>query len=164
MDETHRELASNLLAKIWSIDRLIYRQLWKELHSDVKPSQLMLLGALRRASMAGKDGSRISELASSFGITASSITQMVTDLEARGYVGRSMDPADRRAVLVRLTGTGASLISSAIASMDSRFDDLVEHLGPDKSRVLIALLTDTAEYLSEKRPPEAGTVDANASS
>lgn len=49
---------------------------------------------------------RITELAVRESITQPAVTQLVNRLEARGWVFRTSDPDDRRAVLVELTDLG----------------------------------------------------------
>jgi DNA-binding MarR family transcriptional regulator len=93
-----------------------------------------------------RGGFRVSELASAFNITASGITQLVTSLEEQGHISRRMDPEDRRAVLVSLTDAGLRLAQSMWASVDATFSGLVEHLGQEKSRRLLALLTEVTQY------------------
>src|SRR5262245_51503913 len=46
------------------------------------------------------DGTHITTLAERAGITKQSMGQLVAELEERGYVARTTDPADRRATLV----------------------------------------------------------------
>jgi DNA-binding GntR family transcriptional regulator/DNA-binding MarR family transcriptional regulator len=52
------------------------------------------------------EGSRITELAELAQVTRQAMSELVTELERRGYVERSPDPTDRRAVLVRRTARG----------------------------------------------------------
>ncbi len=52
------------------------------------------------------EGSRITELAELAQITQQSMSELVAELERRGYVERVPDPTDRRAVLVRRTEQG----------------------------------------------------------
>src|SRR5258708_34026689 len=49
------------------------------------------------------DEARLSAMAAAAGMTAQSMGELVDDLERRGYVKRSEDPADRRANLARRT-------------------------------------------------------------
>ncbi len=49
---------------------------------------------------------RITDLAAGEGVTQPAITLLVNRLQQRGWVARSADPADRRAVLVTLTPLG----------------------------------------------------------
>ena len=57
---------------------------------------------------AGK-GSRARELAQRSGVTKQAMSQLVRELERRGYVEQVLDPTDTRAKLVRLTGRGMAL-------------------------------------------------------
>jgi DNA-binding MarR family transcriptional regulator len=56
------------------------------------------------------DGTRITVLAARAGVTKQAIGQMVTDLEARGYVRRAPDPGDARAKIVRYTAKGRRFV------------------------------------------------------
>jgi DNA-binding MarR family transcriptional regulator len=52
------------------------------------------------------EGSRITELAELAQITRQSMSELVAEVERRGYVERAPDPTDRRAVLIRRTERG----------------------------------------------------------
>lgn len=49
---------------------------------------------------------RMTELSNRIVLTASGLTQLVTRLESKGLVGRSVDPADRRSFFAVLTTAG----------------------------------------------------------
>src|ERR1700724_1379352 len=57
----------------------------------------------------------MNELARILGLDKSSVTGLVERAERRGLVERAPSPADRRAVLVRLTGEGRTLVCAAAA-------------------------------------------------
>jgi DNA-binding MarR family transcriptional regulator len=52
------------------------------------------------------DGSRVTELAELAQVTRQSMSEMIIELERRGYVERTPDPTDRRAVLIHRTARG----------------------------------------------------------
>ena len=56
---------------------------------------------------------RLSDLAQLEGVSAPSMTRTVAELEARGYVVRSSDPVDGRAVLVAAVDAGTAAILDA---------------------------------------------------
>lgn len=58
-------------------------------------------------------GRRLCELAEQIDDSSSCITHRVNRLRAEGLVDKLIDPADRRARLVRLTGHGRALLESA---------------------------------------------------
>jgi DNA-binding MarR family transcriptional regulator len=55
------------------------------------------------------NGARPSALAQRSGVTKQAMSQLIRELEARGYVEQALDPADTRAKIVRLTRRGVAL-------------------------------------------------------
>lgn len=98
----------------WSVARQL-RHLSRETLApwDISPSQSRPLGVLTRHGVM-----RLSELAEHLRIAARSATEVVDDLERRGFVERRQDPNDRRATLVSLTDEGTK-VSEAIRSARS---------------------------------------------
>lgn len=76
------------------------------------------------------DEARLSALAAAAGMTAQSMGELVDDLERRGYVKRSEDPADRRAKLVRLTAKGRRSTATAAEAVVAAERRLRKQLGP----------------------------------
>ena len=56
------------------------------------------------------EGSRLTTLAARASMTLPAMWEIVQDLEARGYVERRPDPADRRAKLICLTEAGRAAV------------------------------------------------------
>ncbi len=74
---------------------------------------------------------RLTDLAQLEGVSAPSMTRTVAELEARGYVERSPDPVDGRAVLIVAADAGtaavldarttrAQLVSELLATLDTK--------------------------------------------
>lgn len=144
-----------LIDKLKSVDYIMHRKLWHKLNLKLKPGHVMLMVRLRQAAKSSPQGLRVSELASAFNVTASGVTQLVTALEEQGHVTRRMDPEDRRAVRVSLTETGLREAESMHAAVDAIFAGLVEHLGHEKSRRLLALLNEVTLYFEGMDTPGA---------
>lgn len=66
----------------------------------IRPAHLQVFGAIKA------EGSRLTELAGSAGMSLSAMAELVDSLEQLGYVERRPDLRDRRAKLVCLTETG----------------------------------------------------------
>ena len=139
----------NLMEKLQRVDFIMHRKLWQNLNLKEKPPGVVLLARLLRTAKEYPTGHRISDLAGSFGITASGVTQLVTSLEERGLVARSMDAEDRRGVRVHLTEAGAAEAERIMASINAVFCGLVDHLGHEKSRRLLELLTEVTQYFDK---------------
>jgi DNA-binding MarR family transcriptional regulator len=81
----------------------------------------------------------MNELARLLGLDKSSVTGLVERAERRGLVERAPSPADRRAVLVRLTGEGRTLVSAAAGLFSADVDALLGHL-PARDRAALSRL------------------------
>ncbi|MFB8281496.1 MarR family winged helix-turn-helix transcriptional regulator [Nocardia colli] len=78
------------------------------------------------------DGTRLTALAERAGMTKQAMGELVRHLEGHGYVEVDVDPADRRARLVRLTKRGWAVVDAGVAVVE-RFDrHLDEIVGADE--------------------------------
>ena len=75
------------------------------------------------------DGSRVTELAELAQVTRQSMSELVADLERRGYLERAPDPSDRRAVLVRRTTRGWQVNAIARAVVEQAQREWAAQLG-----------------------------------
>ena len=89
------------------------------------------------------------ELAASIGVEDQTMSRTLDRLERSGYVERHRDPADRRRVLVTLTGTGRTACREAVAT--HRSEAIFAEVGdlPGLRGSLVALI----EHLSRQRWP-----------
>lgn len=117
--------------------------------TDLKASEMGLLFHIKGGCSEESEGMKVSELSSKMHVTSPSITQLVTTLEERGLVSRTMDREDRRAVKVNLTAKGVEITEKAEEHLMAMLTGLVEHLGRDKSLKLIEILGDVFTYLSK---------------
>lgn len=93
------------------------------------------VGVLRR--LAGGP-QRISALAADERVTQPAITLLVNRLEARGWVVRGADPADRRAVLVGLTPAGEEALARLRAEYLALLHEEMEELDDRQVETLAA--------------------------
>src|ERR1700761_8616820 len=66
----------------------------------IRPAHLQVFGVIKA------DGTRLTDLAASAGMSLSAMAELVDALEQLGYVERRPDPRDGRAKLVCLTDSG----------------------------------------------------------
>ncbi|MGL6094909.1 MAG: MarR family winged helix-turn-helix transcriptional regulator [Fimbriiglobus sp.] len=71
---------------------------------------------------------------------APDITRMVDRLEQLGHAGRERSPTDRRAVLVRITPAGLTLLEQMADPVQACNDRQLGHLSPAELKKLVALL------------------------
>lgn len=85
-------------------------------------------------------GTRIGELADGLEIVPRSATAMVDGLETAGLVARTMDPADRRSVLVACTPQGETLLARLAEERRAAAQALFGPLSADEKEELLRLL------------------------
>jgi DNA-binding MarR family transcriptional regulator len=107
----------------------------------LNPSQEISLTAASTLRTLERDGPhRISDLAVREGVSQPAMTQLVARLERAGQVERTTDPADGRAVLVRVTTAGRALLRRRREQRADRLYELVEALpAADRAAILAAL-------------------------
>ncbi len=77
-------------------------------------------------------GSGLSDVIADLGVSKQTASQLVDTLVVRGYLERSVDPDDRRRVLVTLTARGraaSDAVFATVAEIDAR---LVAAVGEDR--------------------------------
>ncbi len=74
-------------------------------YNALSPAHITVLSQLAGETM------RTVVLAERVGITKQSMSDLVRDLEAHGYVARAADPRDKRAALIRLTTAGEQILA-----------------------------------------------------
>jgi DNA-binding MarR family transcriptional regulator len=95
-------------------------------------------------------GLSVSEVSRVLHVTSPSITQMVNVLESDGLVVRCADPADRRAIRLRLTPSGLVVAKQAGREYHEMYRGLAEYLGEEQSDQLATLLGRVRQYFSER--------------
>ena len=83
---------------------------------------------------------RLSDLAQIEGVSAPSMTRTVAELEVRGYVTRSPDPVDGRAVLISAAEAGTAAILDARATRAQLVSELLATLNTVDAAAISAAL------------------------
>ncbi len=157
MDPAENPVAHKLLEAFVQFRRLHWR------HSPMAGlthSELMVLFCLKAARPAAA-GLRVSEISSQLRVATPTITQQLNSLVSQGLVEKQRDPADGRAVCIRLTAQGECAMQAASDSFLASITGLVGYLGDEQSNRLAELLDSVAHYFQEVRsgPVAAGMSD-----
>jgi DNA-binding MarR family transcriptional regulator len=107
---------------------------------------------------------RLTDLATSAGMTKQSVGELVDDLVDQGYVERVPDPVDRRAKLICLTDKGVEAQRTGFGLIDEIEARWAERFGPERVAALREILE---EIVAEKAPhavPELSALEAVAAS
>ncbi len=88
-------------------------------------------------------GTRIVTLAERAGMTKQSMGDLIRELEAQGYVERSLDPNDKRAFIIKMAQNNGSFMTDAFAIMaeiQAEYAAALGGSGLDDLRRLLKLL------------------------
>lgn len=86
------------------------------------------------------EGTRVTTIAQRMGTSRQAVSQLLQAIEARGYIERVADPADRRAVIARHTASGRRILLTAIEVMKAIEDEYATMIGADRLARLKRLL------------------------
>jgi DNA-binding MarR family transcriptional regulator len=89
---------------------------------------------------AGANGVRVGEIARNLGVKVPSATEQIIKLERAGLVRREADPADSRAVRVKLTAEGHAAVESANARRNAVMAGILGSLTDAERQALAAAI------------------------
>ncbi len=101
----------------------------------LNPAQAQALGLVAGRSPAGL---RVRDIAAHLGVSAPTVTDSIAALERKGFVARSADPADARAVIVRATEAGR-LALQALEAAPSSLETALARLSHGEQADLLVL-------------------------
>jgi len=150
-----------LIRQILDLQTDLYRSLrpareWLEV--DLTMPQMKVLFLLYSDGVA-----RMSQLASSLGVTLSTVTGIVDRLVEQGMVQRQEHPQDRRLVVYRLTSRGSETVERLHQAGRGRMAALLDGLSVDDLRKVIAGLAVLSAAASESADQPQPVVSKPAS-
>ncbi len=93
------------------------------------------------------------DLAQQLGLTTSSVSRLVDQLERKGWATRQADPdeTDKRVRRIRLTDNGLDIASNVLAARAERFERLLDGIDPSKHTQVLESLHLLREAANELR-------------
>jgi DNA-binding MarR family transcriptional regulator len=85
-------------------------------------------------------GIRLTELAARANMTKQAMAELVAEIERRGYLRRTTDPADRRAKIITFTDQGWATVNLALAALAELEAEITGRLGESAVRQLRSTL------------------------
>ena len=126
---TSRETATRVFFRIYQCDNLISRGVTRALDQyDLTAQQWAVLGALSRAKARG--GMTVGNLSSFLKVSRQNITGVLSRLEERNLLEKSVDVVDTRVRNVRLTPKGAEIWKSGRPAIQSYFAQMLDSASP----------------------------------
>ena len=119
-----RQMASDLHARLLAAGITDHRDSWNNVMPHIPPA-----------------GIRLTDLAARAGMTKQAMAELVADIERRGYLRRTTDPADRRAKIIEFTDQGWATVKLALSALTELEAEIVGRLGePAVSQLRSTLL------------------------
>ena len=97
---------------------------------------------------------RVGDLAARHRLATNTVSNLVQQLVTAGLVERTPDPADRRAVTVRLTDDGSARLRDWAAAHERRLSAALDGLSRDDRRVILASLGPLARLVDRLESQE----------
>lgn len=146
------DLDGNVVRLLWLGFRIAERRLLRlaaeEGFDDIRLPHFPILRGINEGFV------RMTEIASSTGITKQTAGALGRELEVLGYIGRHPDPQDGRAKIVRFTSRGRAFMRSLPAMLRQTEGDLSDIVGPEElARLASALRTIIGSGSEEARTP-----------
>jgi len=123
---------------------LLHRQMMKQLERELAPLNIGPGRYLYLFSLYIRDGRRQQELADTIGVDKAAATRALGRLQECGYIRRTADKDDRRAVLVYLTAKGRKLRPALEAAASHCIESLTGELAGHERQELHRLLAKMA--------------------
>jgi len=124
------------------------------------PDRLTLpqLRAMQAISRAEVPGALNAQLARELQVAAPSMTAMIDGLVDRGLVDRSIDPNNRRQVLILLTETGSVRLAEMEDMMHARLQHVIAQLSPEQRQCALEGVSFLQEAIAQyhKQARESG--------
>lgn len=146
--QDQRMIGALLRIPFQAVIRRIHAGLMLAGFDDVSPAHFVVFQHMRQA------GIRATELAQRAQMTKQSMGYLIDYLEARGYVERVEDPADKRARIVRLTERGWALDTAARGIVQQVEREWRQYLGADRFAELQNLLRALVAALEDEEHSE----------
>ena len=118
-----RQLADELHGKLVAAGVTDHRDSWNNVMPHIPPT-----------------GIRLTDLAARAGMTKQAMAELVAEIERRGYLQRTTDPADRRAKIITFTDQGWATVNLALAALAELEAEITGRLGESAVRQLRSTL------------------------
>jgi DNA-binding MarR family transcriptional regulator len=130
-----RQLATDLHGKLVAAGITDHRDSWNNVMPHIPPA-----------------GIRLTDLAARAGMTKQAMAELVAEIERRGYLQRTADPADRRAKIIEFTARGWSLVNAALPALGELEAEITSQLGEPAVGQLRSTLLEILDRPAEPAP------------
>ncbi len=144
----NQKLAQDLLSTFRKFPKIMVN---RRKSTVQKRSEVMVLFCIKKS---GDTEIKVSEISRMLQVKAPTVTQLINELESRGQVERITRSSDRRSVWIKITEEGEKVIEKAEEEIRKTYSGLIDYLGEEESRMLIASLNKVYAFFLERMDKE----------
>lgn len=118
----------------------------------VNMPEYILLREIADNAIGAANNTELADIREYLAISKSAISQMLTALEKKGYISRTVNPENRRNLIVTLTPLGRECLNEIDSVYNCRFERIAEGIGEQNMKEmirLINLMNDTVDKLND---------------
>lgn len=117
---------------------------------SLQQSELAVMARAAEGCMGSCRGISVSDIQQNLHISKPAVSQTLNNLEKKRYIVRTIDPDDRRKIMVTLTPMGEEALARAKCFYEDNLDCLLEQFGTDNVKTLVSLINRLMDILDNK--------------
>ena len=133
---TKRERRQQLMESIHQLKSTHHWFPWPE---GLGPGEFFTLNMIMHAQHSNPEGLKSSEIGNHFHMSRPAVSQMLSSLEKKGFIERTICPEDRRVIYVRLKPEAKPRFEAYRKEIMERVDDIFDQLSEEEVQQMIAL-------------------------
>lgn len=145
MSETSTQLSVELMG---ILDRFGKLNMAVKRRMKIKAGEFGVLFFIYSSPRARDEGITASLISDALSVSQPTVTPIISQLEASGYITKERDSADRRAYRICITPAGQEVVKKNFDALLESIHELICHLGVDDAKTLISLLEKSVDFLS----------------
>ncbi|HBL83971.1 MAG: hypothetical protein A2Y17_00100 [Clostridiales bacterium GWF2_38_85] len=117
--------------------------------NDIRMSEVFVMKNIEKNSNCSNANINVSDIQNDLHITKPAVSQMLSNLEKKGYISREIDTKDRRKISVIITPEGQKILKQSCDNTDRMLGKLVERFGVDNTKQLTELFTKLVDIFED---------------
>ncbi len=115
----------------------------------VNMAEYILLREIADNAIGVEGNTELSDIRKYLAVSKSAISQMLAALEKKGYISRTVNPENRRNLIVTLTPLGKITLNEIDTVYHSRFEQVVKGMGEQNIKEMIRLINYMNEIINQ---------------
>jgi DNA-binding MarR family transcriptional regulator len=159
MPATSKETANELLEVVPAVMRTVRSKMRESGARNLSVPQFRALGFIAR-----NQRTSLSDVAEHIGLTLPSMSKLVDGLVERKLVLRANHPADRRRIMLELTGRGRTLWQSAREATQASLAERLSALSESECAAIMRAMRILHPLFTHKRPSDSRCIRSESKS